>query len=70
MPTRKIADIADAPWFSLCRHPDHNPPNAMVMANGVYEHECQSCGYKQTFIVCRPTLATAVPCRNRLVPEE
>ena len=63
MPTRKIGDIP-AP----CRHPDHNPPNMVLLENGVYEHECPSCGQKQTFVVNRPTLTGS--CRNRLVPEE
>lgn len=51
MPTRKIADIPEP-----CRHPDHNPPNMVVLENGIYEHECPGCHHKQRFHVNRPTL--------------
>jgi Zn ribbon nucleic-acid-binding protein len=51
VPTRKIADLP-----SVCRHPEHNPPSMMVYENGIYEHECPSCGHKQHFTVNKPTL--------------
>lgn len=64
MPTRKIADLPGG-----CRHPEHDPPKMQVFGNGIYEHECPSCGHTQQFVVNKPTLS-AEPCRNRLVPEE
>lgn len=51
MPTRKIADLP-----ALCRHPEHEPGAHVVRENGVYEHECPSCGAKTLFTVSKPTL--------------
>lgn len=34
-----------------CRHPEHNPPNMIVLPPGLHEHECPSCGAKQRFRV-------------------
>jgi hypothetical protein len=56
MPTRRItADV----WPKPCRHPAHNPPQHMYFPDGVYEHECPSCGAKAVFIVNRPTLSVS-----------
>ena len=38
---RKIADIPRS-----CNHPEHNPPNMIVLSPGVYEHTCPGCGQK------------------------
>jgi hypothetical protein len=34
-----------------CRHPEHNPPNAIVLDPGKYEHTCPGCGHVVIFIV-------------------
>lgn len=48
MPIRKIKHF---PENQTCRHPEHNPPNMIVLEPGVYEHTCPACGKKQTFVV-------------------
>lgn len=53
MPTRKITEPNDR---SPCRDPEHEPPSMMVYANGLYEHECPSCGAKNVFRVNKPIL--------------
>jgi len=52
MPTRKIDGHGHR---GTCRDAQHNPPSMMVYENGLYEHECPSCGAKQMFRVNRPT---------------
>lgn len=37
--------------IKFCRHPNHNPPNMIVLQPGEYEHECPKCGYKQNIII-------------------
>lgn len=34
-----------------CFHPEHNPPQHIVLAPGIYEHECPACGHKTIFTV-------------------
>lgn len=52
---RKIADL---PRTVRCRHPEHNPPNMIVLPPGIYEHECPGCGHKQTVLVDQgPTMS-------------
>ncbi len=41
---RKIGDI-ERP----CGHPEHNPPNMMVLKPGICEHICPGCGKKIIF---------------------
>lgn len=53
MPIKKIKDISSKDY---CRHPEHNPPNMIVLPPGVYEHTCPSCGAKKIFTVNRVTL--------------
>lgn len=55
MPTRKIADLkCKVP----CADPDHDPPSMMVLPDGLWEHECPTCGHRQVFRVSKPTLST------------
>jgi hypothetical protein len=50
MPTKRIKkEIWDR--FEFCNHPEHNPPNMIVLPPGVYEHTCPRCHHKKTFIV-------------------
>lgn len=64
MPTRKIADLP--PRKKICRDPEHDLPNMIVLPPGVYEHECPRCGNKQTFVGReRPTLESP-PRKGRL----
>lgn len=51
MPTRKLSDLPRA----YCTDREHEPPQHMVYENGLYEHECPSCGNKIRFTVNRPT---------------
>lgn len=48
MPTRKIKDFES---LDICQHPEHNPPNMIVLPPGIYEHTCPRCNRKQTFVV-------------------
>lgn len=34
-----------------CLHPEHNPPNMIVLPPGRYKHTCPGCGHEQTFFV-------------------
>lgn len=43
-----LKKIADLP--RVCMHPEHNPPNMIVLQPGVYEHTCPGCGHKTTFV--------------------
>jgi len=40
----------------LCRHPEHNPPGAMLFQPGTWQHTCPSCGEVTTFEVPEITL--------------
>jgi len=51
MGTRKIRDLAR---HETCRDPDHDPAKNRLFADGVYEHECPACGWKQQFTVRHP----------------
>ena len=44
-----IKKIADPP--ELCTSPGHNPPSHISLPAGTYEHTCDVCGHKTTFIV-------------------
>ena len=35
----------------ICNHPEHNPPNMMVLEPGTYQHTCPACGKKTIFTV-------------------
>lgn len=53
MPLRKLPDPE---WWSEtvrehCRHPEHRPPNMIVLEPGVYEHTCPACGATTQFVV-------------------
>jgi hypothetical protein len=50
MTLRKIGDIP-----MPCPHPEHNPPNMILLPPGVYEHTCPACGKKAKFTVDRVT---------------
>lgn len=57
MPTKKID--TPIPWKQpkICRHPDHNVPNMIVLEPGTYEHTCPGCGNVIRFVVPeKPTL--------------
>lgn len=56
MPTRKIADLPRP-----CLDPQHNPPSHCVFSEGIYEHECPSCGQRQQFCVRLPRLLVVPP---------
>lgn len=48
---RKIADIP-----KQCKDPNHNFPNMWCPAeDGVYEHECPTCGEKQQTTYITPS---------------
>lgn len=34
-----------------CLHPEHNPPNSIVLSPGTYKHTCPSCGHVTVFTV-------------------
>jgi len=34
-----------------CNHPEHYPPNNIVLEPGVYEHVCPACGARFVFEV-------------------
>jgi len=40
---KKIIDFEEE---KRCRHPEHKPPNMIVLSPGVYEHTCPKCGKK------------------------
>lgn len=46
MPLRKINDL-----LLPCLHPDHNPPNNIVLPPGEYEHICPACHKVTVFFV-------------------
>lgn len=56
MPTRKLPKEWSKFAAEYCRDPEHDPPSMQVFENGVYEHECPSCGAKSLFSVNKPTL--------------
>jgi hypothetical protein len=62
MPTRKIAKPKDR---GHCRDRAHDPPSMMVYENGLYEHECPSCGAKTVFRVNKPTFSSNGVARSR-----
>lgn len=54
MPLEKIGDV---PLRPLCRHPEHKPPNAIVLEPGRYRHTCPGCKNEIVFVVPQgPTL--------------
>jgi hypothetical protein len=55
MSFRKISDFTECD--PICNHPEHNPPNQIVLSPGTYEHQCPGCDKKIRFIV-RPTCHT------------
>lgn len=56
MPTRKLSDLPR----QYCTDREHEPPAHMVYENGLYEHECPSCGNKIRFTVNKPTFQEPV----------
>lgn len=38
--------------FRMCRDPQHNPPNMIVLSPGTWQHTCPSCG--QTTVLSVP----------------
>lgn len=54
MTLRRI-DNDNKQWQKM--HPEHNPPNMIVLEPGTYEHTCPGCGAMTIFVVPpRPTL--------------
>lgn len=53
MPLRKVDDKES--WIKkpedTCRHPEHDPPNMIVLDPGAYEYTCPSCGKVTRFYV-------------------
>jgi len=47
---KKVIDFTDCN-IKDCRHPEHNPPNMIVLSPGVYEHKCPHCGQLQRVII-------------------
>lgn len=56
MPIRRIEEKDVSNPDRWCRSNDHNPPQNIYLHNGLYEHECPSCGKKTRFRVANPTL--------------
>jgi hypothetical protein len=57
MPFRKLPDAVKK-WqegYQPCRHPEHNPPNMIVLEDGAWEYTCPGCGHRQIVIVNGPT---------------
>ena len=67
MPLRKIRDLSPSPWAQPgpCRNPDHEFPSMIVLAPGVWEHECPGCGRVTQVVVplvtCQTDSASSVP---------
>jgi hypothetical protein len=51
-----------------CLHPEHNPPNMIVLSPGTYEHKCPGCGKKMSFIVSGP-IWSIEPRNLNIVPD-
>lgn len=52
MSLRKIKEFDKCQYkIKLCRHPEHNPPNMIVLTPGLYEHTCPGCGKSFIFTV-------------------
>lgn len=56
MPTKKLTPEefdawAQAPLPERCRHPDHDPAEHVVLAPGVYQHDCPGCARSMLFRV-------------------
>lgn len=49
-----VTKIADIPMDMTCFHPEHRPPDHLVLEPGVYAHTCPGCGCISTFTVPRP----------------
>ena len=54
MPIKKIADLPNL----TCVDMDHRPPARTGLPNGIYEHECPSCGKKTKLRVQRTEKTT------------
>lgn len=37
--------------ITMCKHPEHEPPNAIVLEPGTYRHTCPGCKRTFTFVV-------------------
>lgn len=36
---------------AYCRHPEHDPPNMIVLEPGTYRHTCPGCGRQVVFVI-------------------
>lgn len=45
-------------WFynETCRHPEHNPPNMIVLKPGIHTYQCPACGHTQSITVQNPSM--------------
>lgn len=43
--------VSDTTWVEPCDHPEHFPPNMIVLEPGCYEWVCPSCGHITRFTV-------------------
>lgn len=41
----------------ICRSPEHNPPNMIVLEPGTYEYTCPACGQQTVFTVPLVTMS-------------
>jgi len=51
MPLKKLDDPGYWKSAEPCPHPEHNPPNMIVLEPGRYEYTCPGCGRVTLFIV-------------------
>lgn len=60
MPLKKIRDL---PEKKICRDPEHEFPNMMVLEPGIWEHTCPGCG-KATVVRVDNSYKSIVPRRE------
>ncbi len=53
--TPGLKRIGDLPYQTICKDPNHTPPNHIVLESGIYQHTCPTCGKSMTFEVDNPT---------------
>jgi len=53
-----------------CTHPEHNPPNMIVLQPGMYTWKCPACGKEQTFTVPLISLGDAPKPRKAPWPQD
>lgn len=60
MPFRKIEESDQWSHQKPCVHPEHEPPQYIVLEDGTYEYRCPACGQTRIIHVNRPTFMEAV----------